>query len=698
MQKQISMLCALAVVLLTACHSNKINRKKMVERHTVEILQPDSLSSLTIGNGNFAFTVDITGLQSFPAFYNGGIPLGTESNWGWHSFPNTENYNLEQVYKTHMVNGREVVYVDDYRKEESTVRAQASEWLRANPHRMNLGTLGFRFFSADGKESGIEAVENASQKLNPYTGKIESYFEVEGIPVNVETVCHSTSDLIAVKVSSPLLELNRLQVTYQFNSVDDQWKNAIQPLKNSEEVSVLKQTTSILELKRALNDFTQYTAISSPNGTIETDEQGVCKVTPKNLASKLEVAVEFSADPSENELPAFDAVLLSSETGWKEFWESGAAADFSDCIDPRASELERRVVLSQYLTRAQCAGNLPPQETGLTMNSWYGKFHMEMIWWHGVHFALWNRPEIPEKQVEYYSLILEKAKNTAAIQGYDGARWPKMTDPSGSETPSGIGPYLIWQQPHPIYLCSLLLQQSKSKNELLKKYEPIIRETANFMASYPNFNKTTGYYDLGPALIPAQERFKADSTINPSFELAYWYWGLSTAIDWLKQLHEDVPEKWTKVLNHIAPLPVQDTCYLFTQSATDSYTNPRYLTDHPMVLGMWGMLPKTNRIDSTIFENTYQSVKTLWHWEETWGWDFPLVAMAAAELGHSEDAIDFLLMNEMTNSYLKNGNNYQDERLPMYLPGNGALLTAVAQMCIKNQFPNDGKWNVKWVN
>jgi protein-glucosylgalactosylhydroxylysine glucosidase len=46
-----------------------------------------------------------------------------------------------------------------------------------------------------------------------------------------------------------------------------------------------------------------------------------------------------------------------SENNWKDFWETGGAVDFSGTADPRAFELERRVVLSQYLTRIQCAGN-----------------------------------------------------------------------------------------------------------------------------------------------------------------------------------------------------------------------------------------------------------------------------------------------------------------------------------------------------
>ncbi|UCH13223.1 MAG: hypothetical protein JSV22_08905, partial [Bacteroidales bacterium] len=54
-----------------------INRKALVQRHIPTLSSADSLSPFTVGNGEFAFTVDITGLQTFPDFYENGIPLGT---------------------------------------------------------------------------------------------------------------------------------------------------------------------------------------------------------------------------------------------------------------------------------------------------------------------------------------------------------------------------------------------------------------------------------------------------------------------------------------------------------------------------------------------------------------------------------------------------------------------------------------------
>jgi len=64
------------------CDSQQINRYNLVTRHNIVISSPDFLTPLTVGNGEFAYTVDITGMQSFPEYYEKGTPLGTQSQWG----------------------------------------------------------------------------------------------------------------------------------------------------------------------------------------------------------------------------------------------------------------------------------------------------------------------------------------------------------------------------------------------------------------------------------------------------------------------------------------------------------------------------------------------------------------------------------------------------------------------------------------
>ena len=55
----------------------KIDRRQVLTRNNPHVNAIDSLASLSVGNGHFAFTVDATGLQTFPETYRNGIPLGT---------------------------------------------------------------------------------------------------------------------------------------------------------------------------------------------------------------------------------------------------------------------------------------------------------------------------------------------------------------------------------------------------------------------------------------------------------------------------------------------------------------------------------------------------------------------------------------------------------------------------------------------
>lgn len=53
-------------------------------RHVVRSFNPrrnasSDITPLQVGNGNFAFGADITGLQTFK-------PFAIQSTWGWHNF------------------------------------------------------------------------------------------------------------------------------------------------------------------------------------------------------------------------------------------------------------------------------------------------------------------------------------------------------------------------------------------------------------------------------------------------------------------------------------------------------------------------------------------------------------------------------------------------------------------------------------
>ena len=133
-------------------------------------------------------------------------------------------------------------------------------------------------------------------------------------------------------------------------------------------------------------------------------------------------------------------------------------------------------------------------------------------------------------------------------------------------------------------------------------------------------------------------------------------------------------------------------------------------SDHPAVLGACGLLPSEHALpalyNKTKMGATLDWVMSNWNWDTTWGWDYGMIAMCAARLGRPNDALNALLIDKGKNSYLISGHNFQTaDRLRLYLPGNGALLIAVAMMCAgwdgcdnphNPGFPQDGTWNVRW--
>jgi hypothetical protein len=669
-----------------------INRRALVTQHNPVIREIDKHSPLTVGNGKFAFTADVTGLQSFPEEYESGIPLSTQSEWGWHSFPNPEGYELANALQNYDTYGREVPYA-------SNQNSPAGGWLRANPHRLGLARIGFELTKKDGTRVAARDLKAIEQTLDMWTGVLTSKFEIEGEPVTVRTCCHPDLDLLAVIVNSRLLKQGQLKVVFKFSYGSGEFGKAPEDWTKPEKHSSKMEQISAYQTRilRTL-DSDSYVADVCYAG-----DSKLTQVAPHHFELKFAKGptrkgffVRFAPVADETKLPGGQEVFTASSDYWQTFWQSGGAIDLAGSTDPRAKELERRIVLSQYLMAVNCAGNGPPQETGLTFNSWFGKSHLEMHWWHAAHWALWGRLELLERSVAWYDKVLPLARETAKMQGYRGARWPKMVGPDGRESPSGVGVFLVWQQPHPIYYAELCYRQ-KATQETLERYREIVYPTADFMASYAHWDEAAKRFVLGPPLIPAQEHYDPKTTFNPPYELEYWHWALGIAREWRKRLGEEPDTDWDRVYEGLSPLPIIDGVYATAEGVWVD-------TDHPSHLMALGFLPG-ERVAPAIMRRTLARVMKSWKWDKTWGWDYPMTAMTAARVSEPETAIDALMMNVPKNRYLANGHNHQDDRLPIYLPGNGGLLAVTAMMAAgwdgaperhAPGFPDNGKWQVRW--
>ena len=663
-------------VLLPGCTSAgapPIDRRALVDRHAPVVRGIDPFSVLSVGNGELAFTADVTGLQSFPDAYR-EIPLATQATWGWHSFPNPNGYRLEEAMSAFEVDGRTVSYGDRQ-------TSPAGSWLRQSPHRLSLARIGFALQKGDGSPARPEDLLEIAQRLDLWTGTLASRFRFDGHGVRVWTWAHPGRDVLAVRIEAPTLPASRraLLIAFPYGAATHtgdpgDWSHA-----ERHRTTLSHPESTHAHWHRVLDeDAYDARAAWSEGGRLIEEADHSFRLTPRDNGRVFELAIEFSQARTKEALPSAGDVQAASDSHWSRFWSTGGAIDLSASSDPRAFELERRIVLSQYLTAIQCSGSTPPQETGLTFNSWHGKFHLEMHWWHTAHFALWSRLPLVEKSLPWYRSILPAAQATAKRQGYAGARWPKMVGPDGRESPSSIGVFLIWQQPHPIYLAELVYR-ARPEPSVLQMYREIVFETAAFMASYPRWDEADRRYVLGPPLIPAQELHPARTTCNPTFELAYWAFGLDMAQRWRVRLGMPRHEGWERVLRQLSPLPMRDGLYTNAESDPDTFTDASKRRDHPTLLGAYGFIGSP-KVDREAMRRTLHRVFSDWQWEETWGWDYPLVAMTAARLGEPDLAIDALMMNVAKNRYHPNGHNYQRPGLTIYLPGNGGLLAAAAMM------------------
>ncbi len=673
-----------------------IDRKPVVSRHNPCLVGWDPNSPLSVGNGEFVFTADCTGLQTFSKTPVGSIPRCTMSQWGFHSYPDAPKDNHELTMQQFDVGGRSVGYMTDPSGQQALFDA-----LRINPHRFNLGKIGLI------AETGVideTSVSDAHQELKLFSGELCSFFTLHKTPVSVKTLCHPHLDMIALKMESPLCEKGELGLAISFpypsHLIDgSDWEAGT---SHESELSVISENSFCIS--RNIDDTTYSVVITFPvNLTITIERKNRHQWTFFSHDTVLETSILFTTQQNTEKLPSFSKTKLESAVWWQDFWTKGAAVSFWGSKDLRAMELERRVVLSQYLTAIQCLGSLPPAETGLTCNSWYGKFHLEMHVWHAAQAVLWNRPHLLEKSLRWYFEILESAKCRAKQQGYLGARWPKMTDPSGTDSPSSIGPLLCWQQPHIIYFAELLYRNEPIQ-KTLEKYARLVFETAMFMVDYARWDEDVSQFILGAPLIPAQENHAPMDTLNPTFELEYWRWGINTAIDWKKRMGQEVPEKWDTVIRLLSPCPTDGNNDRYAAHQNCHGTYGRFATDHPSFLLAYGFLPGQS-VDPKQMANSFDAVLRYWRFETMWGWDFPVMAMTLARLSFRKDAVDILLMDSEKNTYLPNGHNRQvtSSDLPLYLPGNGGLLLAVAMMAggwdgsegDVPGFPQDGTWSVE---
>lgn len=666
-----ALLCLTSVAPIARAQGRPIDRHALVTRHNIAIHSIDANGAMAVGNGEFAFNFDVTGLQTFPEHYEKTMPIGILSTWGWHSFPNPNGYSLAN-FKMESIPKYDRQFV--FPSASTSHPTPEAAYLRENENRIGLGRIGLQMTHADGSKVLIAELKNIDERLDLWDGILTSSFEVDGTIVHVITVVHPDRDEIATSVDSPLIASGRLKLLIAFpyasNSFGPDYQDWTHPEAHSTIVTYRGPSTA--EFDRTV-DSTHYTVRARWSTGTTIDETAPHQYLLTSSTNHIELATWFSPTLLGSDADTFDAVESASRAHWQHYWTTGGAIDLSGNTDPRAAELERRIVLSEYIMAVHDAGSLPPQETGLAVNSWYGKFHMEMYWWHAAHWALWGHPEILEKSLIHLSQLIPAGQKMAALEGAKGVKWSKMTDPTGIESPSGVGPALVWQQPHPIYLAELVYRAHKD-HATLERYSNIVFQTADYMATFVDYDSARKQYVLGPGLNSADEKHTdLAHNLNPTMELAYWKWALETAQQWRIRLNLPADPQWQKVIDGIAAPTVRNGIYPAMEIPVEN--SPSTMTTF-----MYGVLPGKG-IDKDAMRNTLHRVSHPDVPQNAVTWGTAMMAMCAARLNEPNLAINLLVGHYDQNPFRVSGYTVRrPDQTPKYMPANGGWLAAVAMM------------------
>lgn len=519
-----------------------INRLDIIASFNPHLTDINPQSPLSVGNGRFCYTADITGMQTLYEEYSAETPLCTMAEWGWHT-KKADNekgfYTLDDVRMTPYNYCKRTV---TYPRVKYEGNEAAYDWVRQNPHKFNLAKIGLYFHNEPIKAGSIYCI---NQTLDITTGILKSSFRLnvnsnnnvrtlnniaaDNINTNaiidnlvtVYTVCDDNSDTVAFYISSGLLQCGlSVNIAFPYASCDitgSDWNNTdghSNFLNASHIHRQIDDTAYYVNFNINGTGTSQHTA---NNSTITSDSNVTINKCNNSAAATIKSngIHSYNITTTDDELnmsvnfnksiytPAtYDTIAGNSRHFWHNYWTTGKFLNSDN------KELMRRVILSQYLLVINDSGYIPPAETGLTCNSWYGKAHLEMHYWHMAWAPLWGHPELLTRSFDWYIDILDEAKKNASRNGYKGARWTKMVSYTGSDCPSKIAPLLVWQQPHIINMLQIVIDNNTSDDfdvkAYMSKYWILVKETAVFIADYLVYDPMSDIYNIEAPVIPVQ--------------------------------------------------------------------------------------------------------------------------------------------------------------------------------------------------
>lgn len=264
----------------------------------------DTLTAVPTGNGSFTFSADITGLQTFPDLYsNRNSPLTT------------------------------------------------SDWFAKDTAYQNLGQIGLTILKKDDTEISFEDIEHPDQMLDLWTGEIESRFNIDGVPVQIKTVCHPDYDMVSFKITSGLLREKRIRIKISFPPVLSVQTAAGMKSAGNFATTPIPDTNNLTIFKRN-NGITEYEVIVwGNNAELKALPDNIYQIMPVKADSVYSFTCQFLTKTENGRVQTFGETEAASRKYWYKFWTGAIRTRLISGKELQDKQQRKQVILSKYLNK-----------------------------------------------------------------------------------------------------------------------------------------------------------------------------------------------------------------------------------------------------------------------------------------------------------------------------------------------------------
>ncbi|HKK42478.1 MAG TPA: hypothetical protein VJ963_08725, partial [Bacteroidales bacterium] len=284
----------LILILSASCYRHGQNEALYNSAKNVSAINvyADSLNPVEEGNGTLYYTIDITGLQTFPGYYEHGKPLQT--------------------------------------------------LLKTNEGCISPALIGMEIPAAGKNEFVISNIKNISQNLDMSSGIADSRFLLFGQPVHVITICHPYYNMISVKIASGFIRDKNFRIRLYVpteNDIENE-KRQVSLVSDSNNVAIIAVNST-----RAFYKI----LIWKNNAELSENVSGIFYLEPPSADSVYSFSCQFLVKDSTGRIQTFGETETASKKIWSQFWNNGSLGDRDRYQNGKEDEIS--YIRQQYLGR-----------------------------------------------------------------------------------------------------------------------------------------------------------------------------------------------------------------------------------------------------------------------------------------------------------------------------------------------------------